>query len=100
MMTILEQVKLLLNLSDTDKDNLLNLYIDICRDEATDYCNLNEYSSKLDSAVVQMVIEKYNQCGSEGLTSITSSGIKEEYSSGYSDAVILKLTKNRKVKCV
>lgn len=97
---MLEKIKLLLNLSSDEKDELLQTLIAMCKDEAVDYCNLEEYSSKLDSAVVEMVIERYNRLGSEGLGSTTSSGIKEEYLNNYSGHVIRKLQKNRKVKCV
>ena len=97
---MLDKIKLLLGIAEDDKDELLLTLISLCKDEAIDYCNLEEYSSKLDSAVIQMVIERYNRLGSEGLGSATSSGIREEYFSNYSDPVIRKLQKNRKVKCV
>lgn len=97
---MLEKIKLLLGLTTDDKDELIQTIIALCKDEAIDYCNLTEYTTKLDSAVIQMVIEKYNRLGSEGLGSTTSSGINEQYLDGYSNAVIRKLQKNRKVKCV
>jgi len=97
---MLDKIKLLLNISNDDKDDLLVTLISMCKDYATDYCNLEEYDQKLDSAVIEMVIERYNRIGSEGIISATSSGIKEEYKDGYSAPVIRKLQKNRKVKCV
>jgi len=42
--------------------------ISLCKDEAYTYCNLPEYNAKLDGAVIQMVIERYNRIGSEGAT--------------------------------
>lgn len=97
---MLDKIKLLLNLAGDDKDELIQTLISLCKDEAVDYCNLEDYDAKLDSAVIQMVIERYNRLGSEGLSSTTSSGIKEEYFGNYSNPVIRKLQKNRKVKCV
>ena len=97
---MLDKIKLLLSITTDEQDELLSVLISLCKDEATEYCNLEEYSSKLDSAVIEMVIERYNRRGSEGLGSTTSSGIKEEYFSNYSDPVIRKLQKNRKVRCV
>ena len=47
-----------------------------------------------------MVIEKYNKLGTEGLTSVSTNGINENYIEGYSESVLSKLRKNRKVKCV
>ena len=97
---MLDKIKLLLGFTDNTKDELISLLIALCKDEATEYCNLDVYSSKLDSAVIQMVIEKYNQMGAEGLTSVSSSGVKEEYSMTYSKQILNKLRKNRKVRCV
>ena len=47
-----------------------------------------------------MVIERYNKLGTEGLTSVSTNGINEEHTDGYSETVLSKLRKNRKVKCV
>lgn len=97
---MLEKIKLLLGLTAEDKDDLLSTLIGICEDEATEYCNLEEYSSKLDSAVIEMVIERYNKISTEGVSKSTSSGTSEEYLSDYSTPILKKLRKNRKVKCV
>lgn len=97
---MLDKIKLLLNITNDDKDDLLLTLIGICKDMAIDYCNLEEYDSKLDSAVIEMVIQRYNGMGSEGLGSATFSGIKEEYNSGWGIQILQKLRKHRKVKCV
>ena len=65
-----------------------------------DFCNLDEYSSKLDSAVISMVIERYNKIGTEGASSVSTNGINESYREDYSRPVIKKLIKNRKVRLV
>jgi hypothetical protein len=65
-----------------------------------DFCNLDEYSSKLDSAVISMVIERYNKIGTEGASSVSTNGINESYMEDYSRPVIKKLIKNRKVRLV
>ena len=98
---MLEKIKILLGLgNDESRDELLNVLIALCKDEAIDFCNLKEYSNKLDSAVINMVIERYNKIGTEGLTSVSTNGIDENYIDGYSEIVLSKLRKNRKVKCV
>jgi len=99
---MLEKIKILLGLSEEDesKDDLLNTLISLCKDEAIDYCNLDEYSSKLDSAVIAMVIERYNKIGTEGITSVSTSGINESYTDFYSEPVKMKLIKNRKIRVV
>lgn len=97
---MLDKIKILLGITDDSKDELLSILIGITKDEAIDFCNLEDYISKLDSAVIQMVIEKYNKLGTEGLTSVSTNGINENYIEGYSESVLSKLRKNRKVKCV
>ena len=97
---MLDKIKILLGLTDDSKDELLNVLIGLCKDEAIDFCNLKEYSSKLDSAIIAMVIERYNKMGTEGISSVSTNGINESYENGYSEIVLSKLRKNRKVKCV
>lgn len=97
---MLDKIKILLGLTDDSKDELLNILIALCKDEAIDFCNLKEYSSKLDSAIIAMVIERYNKMGTEGISSVSTNRINESYENGYSEIVLSKLRKNRKVKCV
>lgn len=99
---MLDKIKLLLGIAEMDesKDELLNLLIQLCKDEAVDFCNLDEYISKLDSAVISMVIERYNKIGSEGAASVRTSGIDEDYLENYSKPIINKLIKNRKIRIV
>lgn len=63
---MLNKLKLLLHCED---DELLITLINLCKQEAYIYCNLEEYTDALDYIVIQMVIERYNRIGSEGLTS-------------------------------
>lgn len=97
---MLDKIKLLLGLTTDDKDEFLLVLISICKDQATTYCNLEEYSTKLDSSVIEMVIERYNKIGTEGVKKTTSSGISEELYSEYSETILKHLRKYRKVKCV
>lgn len=98
---MLERIKLLLNKQDDDSvDELLLTLISWCKEDATQYCNLAEYDSKLDYIVIQMVIEKYNLIGSEGTKNQSSSGIRQSYYTFYSGKVVQLLNKHRKVKTV
>lgn len=99
---MLEKIKMLLGIAEEDegKDELINLLISLCKDEAVDFCNLPEYDSKLDSAVISMVIERYNARGTEGLSSVSGSGVNEHYKDGYSSNIISALIKNRKIRCI
>lgn len=97
---MLDKIKILLGLTNDSKDELLSILIALCKDEAVDFCNLTEYNNKLDSAIIMMVIERYNKMGTEGVSSVSTNGINEDYINGYSEDILSKLRKNRKVKCV
>ena len=98
---MLEKIKMLLGRSDVDDiDDLITVLISLCKDEAIIYCNLDEYDSKMDGAIIQMVIEPYNRMGSQGATSQASSGIAMTYDSFYSDKVRRLLNKFRRIKTV
>ena len=97
---MLDKLKLLPSIPDDTQDELLQVLISLCKDEAFNYCNLQEYSAKLDGAVIEMVIERYNRIGSEGATQQSSSGVSMTYDSFYSDKVRWMLNKQRKVKMI
>ena len=97
---MLERIKLLLNIADDEQDELLSTLIVLCQEEAYLYCNLEEYDSKLDIIVIQMVIERFNRIGSEGLESQRHSGVSSSYTEFYSQKVTKMLNKHRKVKTV
>ena len=99
---MIDKIKLLLNIKDDDssQDELLTTLISICKEEAYVYCNLEEYTDKLDFIIIQMVIEKYNRIGSEGTISQSGSGASASYDSFYSEKVVRLLNKYRKVKMV
>lgn len=95
---MLTKIKILLGISNTDKDGLLQVLIDDCMAFTVDYCNLLAYDTKLDSVVSSMVMEKYNKLGAEGINSRSFSGISESYNNDYSEAIYRQLNKNRKLK--
>ena len=95
-MTILEKVQ-----SITGSTNkVLETLVDMCKDEATQYCNLEIYTERLDNAVVQMVVERFNRLNNEGVESTSASSISEKFINGYSQSTISMLNKNRKIKVV
>lgn len=97
---MLEKIKLLLGIDSSDKDEIIATLVALCKDQAIAFCNLDEYNDALNSIVIEMVIERYNKIGTEGLSKAGSSGISDSYIDGYSDAVLRSLRKHRKVKCV
>ena len=96
-MTILERVKLLLNITDTSKDALLGELISDAEEFAKTYCNNADVVSSVGAAIVQMVIYAYNRIGSEGLTSENYSGVSFAYTEGYPDDILKQLRRFRKI---
>ena len=95
---MIDKIKILIDAAVDDK--LIETLIEICKIEATEYCNLAEYSTNLDAAVIQMVIERYNKLGVEGLNSQSPSTISSSFVDGYSKQVYQMLQKHRKIRVV
>ena len=94
----MDNIKILLGIVDDARDELIELLIEQCKAEVVSYCNLKDYDEKLNPALYQMVIEKYNRLGSEGLSREDSSGISASYLDGYSAFVQSMLKGHRKVR--
>lgn len=92
---MLEKLKLLLHCDD---EELIGTLISLCKDEAYVYCNLEAYDRKLDPVVIDMVIERFNRLGAEGVNKKSTSGVAESYYGNYSVRVTRHLNKFRKVK--
>ena len=97
-MTIKEKVNALIGPSAARKATLIDTLIEMTIEEATNYCNLETYTTKLDNAVVQMTIERYNRLNNEGISKSNASSIDESFIDGYSKSTLSMLVKNRKVR--
>lgn len=99
-MTIIEKIEAILGPTGMGNRKLSTLMalVEMCQEEATAYCNLDEYTNKLDNAVVQMVLQRYNRINNEGVESTNASGINERFSDGYTKDVMSMLRKHRRPK--
>lgn len=97
-MTILEKVMALVGPTAASHKAQIEAMIEMCQEEATEHCNLEEYTTKLDNAVVQMVVERYNRLNNEGVSHSNASTIDESFIDGYSKSTLTMLNKHRKVK--
>lgn len=97
-MTIVEKASTLIGPAAASHLNQIEAIVDMCKDEATQFCNLDAYSDKLDNAVVQMTIERYNRLNNEGISKSNASSIDESFIDGYSKSTLSMLVKNRKVR--
>ena len=98
-MLMLNIIKLLLGISGTEQDELLNALIDLCEQEALDYTH-RTMATELSYVVISMVVERYNKLGSEGITSRSFSGVSESITDNYSEAVIHQLNLKRKIRVI
>jgi len=96
-MTILERVKLLLNITDTSKDALLGELIDKAEKFALNYTNNPNCLEDLGGTLIDMVIFDYDLNGSEGLKSENYSGASFNYKDRYGDDIMGQLKKKRKI---
>ena len=87
---MLERIKLILNISDVNKDALINAYIEQAKTEIELYTR-RVYATEMDGLVVQMVIEKYNRRFNEGISSVSTSGVSSSFKDGYSKEIIVQL---------
>lgn len=55
----LNTVKILMRKKNSDEDELLNLYIEITKQEILNYCNIDELPSELNFVLCTMVVDCY-----------------------------------------
>lgn len=96
-MAMIDDLQALTKCEDTQ---VLNLLINQCKLIAKDYCNLNEYSDKLDEVVKVMVCERFNKLSADGISSQSYSGISESYTDDFSPMIYKSLRKHRKLRTV
>jgi hypothetical protein len=99
-MVTAKELRLLLEISDGDSDELLEALIRAAERYAADYCGLDSYDSALDTAVLRMAAEDYGKVGSEGASYKYYSGFGETYRGTYSDQVKEQLRCHRKIRSV
>lgn len=93
---MLEKLKVLLGLTNNEKDNLLTILIEQTTEEAIAYTH-NDNFEELCSIILSMCIYHYNRLGSEGLDSEGYSGVSFNYSNDYPEPIIRALKAKRKL---
>ena len=95
---MLETIKILLAITDSSKDNLLNTYIYMVQEEIMNYCGITSVPDELANTVNYMVICKYSQEGAAGLSSASFGGVSESYTKDYPQFIISSLNRYRKMR--
>ena len=93
---MLEDIKLLLGITSTEKDKLLKLLIILATEDARTISRRQDVS-ELEGIIIQMVVFNYNRLGTEGLDSESYSGTSYSYSSDYPENILRSLKRYRKL---
>lgn len=77
---MLEKIKIVLGITDTSKDAVINYYIESISNEVMFYCNINVIPSNLQSFICNKVISimKYEDNQYKGIKSISEGDTKLE----------------------
>lgn len=86
----LSKVKLLLGIDDESKDEVLNLHVELVRNEILNYCNRSDFPSALNFTLCQMVADVFrdNQRGNStgnvvgNVSSISEDGRSVSFTNG------------------
>lgn len=96
---MLEQIKLLLGITDDSKDSILSLLIEQATEEALTYTHQKSTDTLL-TAIVQMVVYNFNRIGTEGVDSEGYSGVSFTYSSDYPASIMRMLKAQKRILTV
>ena len=91
---MLNDIKLLLGLTDSSKDAILTLLIKQATQEAKNITH-NDVVDDLENAIIDMVIYNYNRLGTEGLDSESYSGVSFNYTADYPEFILRQLRPKR-----
>lgn len=76
---MLEKLKLMLNINDNSKDDLLTIILAQAANKVNLAINSTTLPAQLEWVVVEMAIKRFNKLGSEGVASESVDGITKTY---------------------
>ena len=92
---MIDKVKLLLGLTDSSKDKLIEVLIDGAVEDAVAITGNKYIQDELPNTIIKMVVYNYNRLGTEGLETESYSGVTYNYSDGYPQDILNTLNKKR-----
>lgn len=92
---MIEKIKLLLGLTDTSKDELIEVLIEGAVEDAVALTGNKYIQDELPNTIAKMVVYNYNRLGTEGLETESYSGVTYNYSNGYPQDILNTLNKKR-----
>lgn len=97
-MNRLSELKLILNIEDTSKDNLLNLLIEQSEKMLLSYIKEIEVPNELNFIITDISLMKYNRLGNEGIKSSNVLGVSQSFTTDYLEPYYNFLASYLKVK--
>lgn len=79
---MIDDLKVLLGITDTTQDALLNLLLSKATTKFQNYCHRTDIPDNAQSSIVDYAIILYNRRGSEGLNSESYSGVNNNFETG------------------
>ncbi|MFF2449364.1 phage head-tail connector protein [Neobacillus sp. NPDC058068] len=79
MATMLEKLKIQLEIKDNSKDDLLDLLLEDVETDILTWTNRSELPKALESTQRQLAIIRYNMMGVEGQTSHSEGGVSRSF---------------------
>ena len=99
---MIEQIKILLGITDTESDALLGIMIDDARSAIISYLNRKDFPEGLNFAIREMVVKAYKESVLDGVASIERGDTSISYTaidSGYFDEKLLRaFSKYKKIR--
>lgn len=95
--SLLDRLKLYLDITGTDYDNMLLSIIADTKLEIENYCHI-DYNDVLDHALLNMCVYRYNKLSAEGIESENYSGVGFHYMSDYPGFILRELKSQRKIR--
>lgn len=92
----LDKMKMMLGITNNDKNDLLTLLLDQATETAITYTH-NENVCELQPVILKMAIFDYNRLGTEGLSSEGYSGVSFSYVDDYPETILRSLRSKRRI---
>lgn len=97
---MIEEIRILLGDAAANySDAQIGLALKMAIAEVEDYCH-RELDYSLQLIAERIAIIKLNRIGTEGLNSMSVSGMSENYINGYPDDIIATLNSKRKIRVI
>ncbi|MGG3925683.1 phage head-tail connector protein [Metabacillus fastidiosus] len=98
--TSLGNVKLILgtDISDTEKDGLINLYITRAENFVKEYCNQSELNHSMIEIAEDIAIFNYRNKGVENIKAESKGRLSDTYREGLPPEIYKRLNENRRLR--